>query len=174
MKGLSIAGRREKSTFDHYATPSWATQSLLDRESFSQTVWEVACGDGAMVLVLEKNKYNVIATDIQTGNNFFDEGRRGCDIITNPPFNQAEDFIWHSLDVGGRKIAMFLKLSFLESIGRFKLFTTTPLKTVYVFCKRVQLYPYGTDKPKNSGTIAYAWYVWDKEYVGKPNIEWIK
>jgi len=26
---------------------------------------------------------------------------------------------------------------------------------------------------KNSGMIAYAWYVWEKGYCGKPTIEWI-
>ena len=25
-----------------------------------------------------------------------------------------------------------------------------------------------------SGSIAYAWYVWAKDYVGKPTIEWIR
>jgi hypothetical protein len=47
-----------------------------------------------------------------------------------------------------------------------------PLKTVYQFSKRVTLYKNG-EKMKNSGMIAYAWYVWDKNYVGKPTIEWI-
>ena len=30
------------------------------------------------------------------------------------------------------------------------------------------------EKMKNSGMIAYAWYVWDKDYKGKPTIEWIR
>ena len=47
-----------------------------------------------------------------------------------------------------------------------------PLKTVYQFSKRVSLYKNGV-KMKNSGMISYAWYVWDKNYVGKPTIEWI-
>jgi hypothetical protein len=51
--------------------------------------------------------------------------------------------------------------------------TEFPLKTVYQFSKRVSLYKGGV-KMKNSGMIAYAWYVWDKDYVGKPTIEWIR
>ena len=47
-----------------------------------------------------------------------------------------------------------------------------PLKTVYQFSKRVTLYKDGV-KMKNSGMIAYAWYVWEKGYDGKPTIEWI-
>ena len=29
------------------------------------------------------------------------------------------------------------------------------------------------DKAKESGTIAYAWYIWEKGYTGKPQIEWL-
>lgn len=68
---------------------------------------------------------------------------------------------------------MFLKLSFLESERRKSMFENSPLKTVYVFSKRVQLYPEGQPKPKNSGTIAYAWFVWEKGYAGEPMIKWI-
>ena len=173
MKGLSIAGRKRNSAFDHYATPEWATQALLNKEVFSQTIWEPACGDGAIVEVLKDNGYGVLATDIQNGEDFFEQESQQMDIITNPPFNQAEKFIWHALEVGGNKVAMFLKLSFLESEGRKKLFEETPLETVYVFRKRVNLYPYGEEKPKNSGTTAYAWYVWNKNYKGLPIIKWL-
>jgi len=63
----------------------------------------------------------------------------------------------------------------LESDSRYDMFQDTefPLKTVYQFSKRVTLYKGGV-KMKNSGMIAYAWYVWDKDYVGKPTIEWIR
>lgn len=108
------------------------------------------------------------------GVSFLDRVGNGHDIVTNPPYNIATEFVEHAIKQSNGKVAMFLKLSFLESSRRYKLFTTTPLKYVYVFCKRVQLYPEGKDIPKNSGTIAYAWYVWDKNYIGEPVIKWIK
>ena len=46
------------------------------------------------------------------------------------------------------------------------------VKTMYQFSKRVTLYKDGK-KMKNSGMIAYAWFVWERNYVGKPSIEWI-
>ena len=57
---------------------------------------------------------------------------------------------------------------------RFEMFSDKefPLKTMYQFSKRVTLYKDGK-KMKNSGMIAYAWFVWDRNYVGKPSIEWI-
>ena len=69
---------------------------------------------------------------------------------------------------------MFLKTVFLESEARFEMFSDKefPLKTLYQFSKRVTLYKEGK-KMKNSGMIAYAWFVWDRNYTGKPSIEWI-
>jgi len=65
-----------------------------------------------------------------------------------------------------------LKLVFLESIGRKSLFDKNMLQTVYVFRRRLKIYKDGV-MGKNSGLIAYAWYVWDKKYNGSPKIEWI-
>jgi len=52
------------------------------------------------------------------------------------------------------------------------MFKSTPLKIVYVFCKRQKVY-HADKEPNGSGLIAYAWFVWDKDYTGKPIIEWI-
>lgn len=68
---------------------------------------------------------------------------------------------------------MLLKLSFLEGVKRYSFFKKSPLKNIYVFCKRVTMHPFGMEKPKNSGTIAYAWYIWEKGYKGNPQIDWL-
>ena len=96
-------------------------------------------------------------------------------IITNPPYKIALDFVLRAKQQSKKKIAMFLKTVFLESEKRYEMFQDKefPLKVVYQFCKRVSLYKGGV-KMKNSGMIAYAWYVWDKNYKGEPIIKWIK
>ena len=69
---------------------------------------------------------------------------------------------------------MLLKLSFLEGMKRKDFFETTPLKKVYVFRKRITMYPSDTGEvPKNSGTIAYALYEWEHGYIGEPTIGWL-
>jgi hypothetical protein len=35
------------------------------------------------------------------------------------------------------------------------------------------MYPFGTAEPKNGGTITFAWFVWEKNYIGHPTIDWI-
>jgi hypothetical protein len=95
-------------------------------------------------------------------------------IVTNPPYKYALEFVIEAKRKSRRKIAMFLKTVFLESDKRKMMFQDInyPLKKIYQFSKRVSLYKNG-EKMKNSGMIAYAWYVWEKDYKGLPTIEWI-
>lgn len=50
------------------------------------------------------------------------------DIITNPPYKYALDFVQRALESvkPGRKVAMFLKLQFLEGKSRKKFFEKYP------------------------------------------------
>jgi len=60
-------------------------------------------------------------------------GGRG-DIITNPPYKYELEFVEHALKIisKGNKVAMFLKLQFLEGKKRKRLFVTNPSKVLYV------------------------------------------
>lgn len=182
-KALSIVGssrangNREENDF--YPTPSYVVEALLKRETFDGNIWECACGDGAISEVLKAHGYEVISTDlIDRGygelGDFFESDFIANNIITNPPFSLGLKFVEHAKSKSTKKIAMFLKTVFLESEARYEMFQDTDyaLKTVYQFSKRISLYKGGV-KMKNSGMIAYAWYVWEKGYVGKPTIEWI-
>jgi hypothetical protein len=65
-----------------------------------------------------------------------------------------------------------MTLVWLEGTNRYEMFKKLPLKSVYVYSKRLGIYKNNV-KTKNSGIIQYAWFVFDKEYVGKPTIDWI-
>ena len=173
---LSIVGfRKNRAVADFYPTPDYAVEELLKRISFAGSIWEPACGDGAIARFFP----NCLATDLRTdlgygegGIDFLTEQRQVNNIITNPPYSLAQRFIEHSLECADKKVVMLLKLVFLESIGRKSLFDKNMLQTVYVFRRRLKIYKDGV-MGKNSGLIAYAWYVWDKKYNGSPKIEWI-
>lgn len=183
-KGTSIVGYGEnRESSDFYPTPEYVTEALLEREKFVGSIWEPASGDGSMSKVLEKYYGNVTSSDIRTGKDVY--GYQGIDflttpiskthnIVTNPPFKYGKDFVIQAKKIACFKIAMFLKLSFLEGAKRHDFFKDKdfPLKKIYVFSKRVTLSPKGI-VPKNKGLIAYAWYVWDKEHEGEATINWI-
>lgn len=182
-KGLSIIGSSrnngEREKDDFYPTPSYAVEELLKRETFIGNIWECACGEGDISEVFLKKGFDVKSTDlINRGfgeiGNFFETNFIADNIVTNPPFKHALEFVNEAKKKSNNKIAMFLKTVFLESEKRKTMFEDKefPLKTVYQFSKRVTLYKNG-EKMKNSGMIAYAWYVWEKGYSGKPTLEWI-
>lgn len=177
-KGLSIVGfGNNRAKADFYPTPPETTEALFKREVFNGEVWECASGDGSMSKVIER--YNsCYSSDIRKdvygkgGIDFLMSTDTSDNIITNPPYILAQEFVARALVLAKYKVAMLLKLVFLESSSRYSLFKNSPLKTVYVFCKRQKIYANGK-VGKNSGLIAYAWFVWDKSYEGKPYIEWI-
>ena len=120
---------------DFYATPPEAVKMLLRLEKFNQNVWEPACGQGHIANVLSENGYFVKSTDLidrgyGAGNVDFlkqAESYHG-DIITNPPYKYAKEFVEKALELvsAGAKVAMFLKLQFLEGKARRKLFENYP------------------------------------------------
>jgi len=183
-KNLSIVGfSKEREKNDFYPTPPEAVEPLFKREKFEGRVWECASGDGSMSKVIEK--YNkCISSDLRTDDEVY--GLKGKDflntktatpienIITNPPYKLAIEFVQRAKKLATKKVALLLKLVFLEGINRYEMFQDKkfPLKKIYVFCRRVKIYKKGI-KTKNSGLIAYAWFVWDKDYKGEPTIGWI-
>ena len=183
--GLSIVGSarcngdREKNDF--YPTPEYVTEALVENVIFTGNIWECACGDGAISRVLKKT-HDVYSTDLIDrgyGDDIIDFLNADKDlvfdnIITNPPFRFAEEFVWEAKKHARKKIALFLKTVFLEGAKRYTMFQDRkfPLSGIYQFSKRVPIYKNG-EKMKNSGMIAYAWFVWDKEHTGKPTISWI-
>lgn len=183
--GASNHSLEERQIDDYYATDPIALEELLQRESFKKNIWECACGEGHLSKVLLKKGYDVLSTDIVDRGfestcilDFFNAKTNTRDIITNPPYKFAKEFVRHALDIStdGVKVAMFLKLTFLESKARKELFEKYPPKYLYVFSYRVQCAKNGDfDKyGKGVGTaVAYAWFVWEKGYQGEPRIKWI-
>lgn len=141
---------------------------------------------GHISMTLDKHGYNVESTDIvDRGYEKFSGVKDflSCkdteidkDIITNPPYNKAKEFVEKSLDVvsNGHKVAMFLKLTFLESKGRKELFEKYPPEKVYVFRERAKCAMNGDEKEFNkSSAVCYAWFIWRKGFTGDPIIKWL-
>lgn len=172
---------------DYYATEPKAVEILLQNETFNHYVWECAVGGGHIANVLTNAGYDVKATDIvnrgypsteiidflqiQKSDISTDFSR---DIITNPPYKYAQSFVEKAIELSmdSTKIAMFLKLTFLEGKARRKLFDKCPPKTVYVFSSRVCCGKNGKFKPSENA-VAYAWFIWEKGYRGDTVVKWI-
>lgn len=188
ISAQSISGRKvsaSENNADFYQTPEFAITGLLEKENFKGSVfqpliWEPCCGNGAISNVLKSQGYNVLSTDLRKT----DYTSGGIDVlkrpgfivehvITNPPYHIAQQIIESCLEIATGKVCMLLKLSFLESVGRQDFYKKHPPVRLYAFHRRVTMYPEGTEPPKNNGTIAFAWFVWEKGYKGKPLLDWI-
>ena len=73
----------------------------------------------------------------------------------------------------GNRVAMFLKIQFLEGKARRKMFEKYPPKLIYVSSSRLRCALNGDfEKYSKSNAVCYAWYIWEKGFTGEPTIRW--
>lgn len=177
------SGHAERETHDFYPTWPPATAALLAVEEFAGSIWEPACGDGAMSRVLESAGHKVVSTDLidrgygEGGRDFLMEwAPRAPNIITNPPFRWAVEFAERALQLTshapGGKVALFLRLAFLEGQERGRWFPTTPLARIWIMSRRVPMQKgkLAGDDDTGGGALAFAWFVWEHGHEGRPEI----
>jgi ParB-like chromosome segregation protein Spo0J len=168
---------KKNGTADHplkvYPTPQYITETLLARETFHGSILEPASGDGSMAAVLRSHGYQVRATDIANGHDFFRRRTKANNIVTNPPYAQstAEQFVRHAMKIARKKIAMLLPFYFLEGVQRHDLFTSRewPVKAVYIFSRR----PTFGEEQECCAPFGTVWVVWAKSHRTPPSIEWV-
>lgn len=195
LSGAKIAGgnpENERIENDYYATNPKAVTMLLDNYKFNGTKMLEPCVGGGHIANAVKDVYKNIEI---TGIDLIDRGYKDTIvtdflkyendekfdfIITNPPYSHAQEFIYHSLDLlkENGQMAMFLKIQFLEGQKRKKLFEENPPKYIYVFRKRMPVWNDGREIDPKTGkdwatTMCHAWFIWEKGYVGKPQIDWL-
>ncbi len=183
---------REKN--DYYATDPNSLKIFLkrlkeDKIDLNKNILECSCGEGHLSEVLLENGYAVTNIDIvdrgynknfmQTDFLKIDTTFYG-DILTNPPYKYAKEFVEHSMEIlnDNSYCVMFLKLQFLEGKARRKLFEKFPPKYIYVFSERQRCAMNGDfnkyeNVGNNHGAVAYCWFIWQKGFKGEPIIRWI-
>ena len=183
---------RERVDNDFYATPFNATEAILKKEKLSGSILEPAAGQGHISKVLrEFYPYSeIVSTDLIDRDSPFgidvipnvdfltyNYNRKFDNIITNPPFKLAKEFILRALELANDKVIMFAKIQLLEGQDRLKMWEDTPIKKIYVFSKRVNPMRNGSEVDENgkpwSSTMCFAWFVWERNFEDLPTVEWI-
>jgi len=183
--GASNHAKEDRQEQDYYATDPKAVEMLLELEKFNKKIWEPACGEGHISEVLKNKGYTVLSTDLidrnyGKGNVDFLKIKENYkwpgDIISNPPYRYAQEFVEKALSLinTNNKVAMFLKIQFLEGKKRKKLFKKYPPKIIYVSSSRLLCAPNGDfEKQRKKGSaVAYCWFIWQKGFIGDPIIKW--
>ena len=179
--GASNHTDNERQREDYYATEPSATEWLCKLEQFSGPILEPSCGEGHISEVLKAQGYDVTSRDL-VNRGYGDEAdflsidntEWMGDIVTNPPYKFAREFVEKALQIvpNGNKVAMFLKLTFLEGKARRNLFRTAPPIRVWVSSSRLKCAMNGDFDAIGGSATAYAWFVWQKGYKGDTIINW--
>jgi hypothetical protein len=170
---------------EFYPTPPEAVRALLSVESFDGSIWEPACGEGAITKVLAASGYEVVSTDCyaygfgETGVDFLAERRpRARNIVTNPPygFGLGDAFMLKALaltrETGG-KVAMLLNLASLCHPCRTDLWRRRPPARIYAI-DGVMCWPtHGHGPAPKVWTQRYCWVVWTAENHDAPRFWWL-
>lgn len=188
--GASNHTDNQREINDFYATDPHALEIFLDKLEddnikLHKGIWECACGQGHLSEVLKKRGHEVYSTDIIDrgygdelidflNENYFPDDLM-ADILTNPPYNFAQEFVEKALDrqFKGFYTIMFLKIQFLEGQARKKLFEKYPPRYIYVNSKRQLCAMNGDFDKYKTSAICYCWFIWEKGYKGEPTIRWI-
>lgn len=124
--GASNHTEKKRAENDYYATDPKALELLLEHEKFNHYVWECAVGGGHLAKILEEKGFDVKASDIIDRGypntkiiNFLEileEKFNDRDIITNPPYKYAQEFVEQALkiSVGGGKNSNVFKTNFFR------------------------------------------------------------
>ena len=166
---------------DYYATPEIAVKELLRLEKFDNNIWECACGEGHISKILSDEWYIVYSSDL------IDRGFGDVkdflssevtewkgDIITNPPYAKATEFLIKCLEIipEGNKVAFFLRVQFLEGVKRRKIFEKNPPRRVLVASRNLRCAKNGDFDSATGNASTYCWFIWEKGFKGKPEIGW--
>lgn len=184
--GASNHTEEERADNDFYATSPSSVEVLLNTlQKYNISVGAVlepAVGMGHIADVLKSHNINVTSGDLvdrgypetQVIDFFNVENIEEDDIITNPPYSFAAEFVEHSMELlkDDRYCMMLLKIQFLEGQKRKKLFEKYPPKYVWVFSERQKCLKNGKDEG-GSSAVCYCWFIWQKGFEGKPMIDWI-
>ena len=184
MHGLYRKEGEERQPEDFYATDPAALPPLFkvlgpEWESGGKFIWECSAGQGHLAQIMELYGHQVISTDLVdrgygiSGVDFLQptpyDGLPFDAIITNPPYKYALQFIEKSLKIAPL-VCMFLRIQFLESEGRNKLYEENPPRYVAVFKKRVLCSKDAKFPKGESSATCYAWFIWERGYKGNPEL----
>lgn len=171
---------------EFYPTPPEAVRALLSVEEFDGSIWEPACGEGAIALELMAAGYAVVSTDRyaygfgDSGIDFLTEkASRARHIVTNPPYGRglADAFVLKALKLTrqtGGEVALLLNLTSLCHPCRMALWQKFPPARIYAV-DGVVCWPEHRNGPAPEAFTRhrYCWVVWTPQHQGAPRFWWL-
>ena len=169
---------RKRIVLDNYPTPEKVTRLFLENFNMDLNklnVFEPCSGSGGMCKVIRemypecKIWANEIRgeerTNLQSYANHItlydvleiDKINLVDVILTNPPYNKAQEILNHIFKIKDSKtiVIMLLRTAFLESKKRYDFWQKYPLNGLYTLSQRPSFTGSGTD------STSYSFFIWD-------------
>ncbi|HZH50285.1 MAG TPA: hypothetical protein VEZ16_00235 [Microvirga sp.] len=177
----------EREEHDHYVEPEWVSRRLFEEERFVGSVWDPACGFGRIPEAALAAGLHITFSDI-VDRGYLSLGVptvvgdfltatpaiEADNIVSNPPFNIADQFALHALKLARTKVAMVFPTARLNAAHWLK---GTPLYRVWLLTPRPSMPPghviAAGGKP-GGGKMDYCWLVWLQGYEGQPSVRWMR
>lgn len=175
----------ERDEYDWYVEPRECSRALFTVERFEGVVWDPACGSGRIVQQAKALGLDAVGTDVVHRSSyclrkldFLKDGQISDfgNIVTNPPFSDAEEFIRRALKIvpHGGKIAAILPIVWLTGFStKRNWLPISPLRKVFPLSPRPSMPPgrviEAGERPGN-GTKDYCWLLWQVGYTGSAEV----
>ena len=134
---------------DEFYTPLYAIEPIAKYVKPNSTIWcPFDTEDSLFVKYFKSLGHKVIATHINSNENFFDMTCPTCDyIISNPPYSVKGQVIEKLFEIGKPFAMLVGVVGLFESQHRFNLFKSNEFEIMY-FNKRVAYFKnYADEKP---------------------------
>lgn len=174
-----------RDPFDWYVEPYECSMALFEIEEFDGGIWDPACGIGRIIETARASGYAAFGSDIVRRGEFCDEvfdffsnipNFEFSNIVSNPPFGVAEEFVQRCLEIipTGGKVAMLLPMVWLSGFSSKRdWLPNSPLCRFLPISPRPSMPPgrviEAGERPGN-GTKDFAWFVWQAGYHGNPEV----
>jgi hypothetical protein len=171
---------------EHYVEPEWVSARLFAVEKFEGGVFDPACGFGRIVASARAAGLTAIGADIVDRGwsdglvgDFLDMEPGGLpqmppNIVTNPPFNIAPQFVQHALELAVHKVAVVFPIARLNAAHWIR---CLPLYRIWLLTPRPSMPPGHTitaGKKPGGGKVDFCWLVFLRGYEGAPQVGWIR
>lgn len=159
---------KKRAPADHYPTPGETTVAIMKFLGLPRNtiIYEPCCGRGHISKTFQLNGYRVISSDLYD----YNFGEAGIDfiytrfkdydwIVTNPPFNLAEEFIKKAY-ANGKPFALLLKSTYFHASTRRELFFNTRPSHALPLTWRPD---FTLSKGPSRSTMDCTWFIWSEE-----------
>lgn len=171
---------------EHFVTPQWAVDRILEKEIVSQIVVDPCCGSGVLSEAARRYSSHVLSYDIEnwgyaethvfdwlsSKTKIFD----GATCLMNPPFSLATQFVEKSFERGCRKVICFQRFAWYESKGRREFWENYEPNRIYICGDRADCWRHDipvnergkrcdpqTGRELAGSPTAHAWFIFDRD-----------